>query len=108
MIERPGWNSERLSQVSEKFRDYWLAKSGQSATKRDWFAVWRNWVREEREQVNGHGNGNMSEYQQMQVEKHKANKRFSEQLHGHQTHEREPIDITPDSTPAKRLDGPPF
>lgn len=29
----------------EKFRDYWLAKAGKDATKRDWPATWRNWVR---------------------------------------------------------------
>jgi hypothetical protein len=28
-----------------KFRDYWAAKSGQGATKQDWQATWRNWVR---------------------------------------------------------------
>lgn len=29
----------------EKFRDYWHAKTGQGATKRDWAATWRNWIR---------------------------------------------------------------
>lgn len=29
----------------EKFRDYWHAKTGQGATKRDWPATWRNWIR---------------------------------------------------------------
>lgn len=28
-----------------KFKDYWLAKTGKDATKADWFATWRNWVR---------------------------------------------------------------
>lgn len=28
-----------------KFRDYWAAKTGQGATKQDWQATWRNWVR---------------------------------------------------------------
>ena len=27
------------------FRDYWLARSGQIAVKRDWDATWRNWIR---------------------------------------------------------------
>lgn len=35
----------------EKFRDYWHAKTGQAATKRDWSATWRNWIR------NAHGSG---------------------------------------------------
>ena len=34
--------------VWDCFRDYWVAKTGQAATKRDWFATWRNWVRRER------------------------------------------------------------
>lgn len=28
-----------------KFRDHWAAKTGQDATKADWMAAWRNWVR---------------------------------------------------------------
>lgn len=28
-----------------KFRDYWTAKAGKDATKLDWQATWRNWVR---------------------------------------------------------------
>jgi hypothetical protein len=29
---------------TEKFRNYWLAKTGSSATKRDWSATWKNWI----------------------------------------------------------------
>lgn len=29
----------------DKFRDYWLAKSGKDATKLDWQRTWRNWLR---------------------------------------------------------------
>lgn len=29
----------------EKFHDYWIAKTGQSAVKSDWIATWRNWLR---------------------------------------------------------------
>jgi hypothetical protein len=28
-----------------KFIDYWMAKSGKDATKNDWNATWRNWIR---------------------------------------------------------------
>lgn len=28
-----------------KFRDYWKGKSGKDATKADWPATWRNWIR---------------------------------------------------------------
>lgn len=33
-----------------KFKDFWIAKPGKAGTKLDWFATWRNWVREERQQ----------------------------------------------------------
>lgn len=36
-------------QTYYKFCDYWL---GNGETKADWFATWRNWVRNERKQVN--------------------------------------------------------
>ena len=29
----------------EKFRDYWHARAGPGAVKRDWSATWRNWCR---------------------------------------------------------------
>lgn len=35
----------------EKFRDYWHGVTGAKATKRDWPATWRNWIR------NAHGSG---------------------------------------------------
>lgn len=28
-----------------KFVDYWTAKAGKDATKLDWDATWRNWIR---------------------------------------------------------------
>lgn len=33
------------------FRDYWAAKTGQGATKADWQATWRNWVRRAAERL---------------------------------------------------------
>lgn len=30
---------------ADKFRDWWHAKSGREATKLDWKATWRNWIR---------------------------------------------------------------
>lgn len=32
----------------EKFRDFWTAKAGRDATKLDWAATWRNWIRNAR------------------------------------------------------------
>lgn len=34
--------------VSAAFADYWRAKPGKDGLKLDWFATWRNWVRNER------------------------------------------------------------
>lgn len=30
---------------ADKFKDYWTAKAGKNATKLDWSATWRNWIR---------------------------------------------------------------
>jgi hypothetical protein len=35
--------------VGEQFRDYWSAKAGSGATKLDWQATWRNWVRNQKQ-----------------------------------------------------------
>ncbi|WP_375666524.1 DUF1376 domain-containing protein [Bartonella sp. TT121SHDZB] len=40
-----GLPPERVKVEIAKFRDYWKAKSGANATKTDWQATWRNWVR---------------------------------------------------------------
>ena len=34
-----------VTDEAEKFRDYWIAKTGNAATKLDWQATWRNWCR---------------------------------------------------------------
>jgi hypothetical protein len=39
----------RMSQIlialeAQKFKNYWIAKAGAGATKRDWSATWRNWI----------------------------------------------------------------
>lgn len=36
-----------------QFRDYWVAKSGRNATKVDWPATWRRWIREEIDRSGG-------------------------------------------------------
>lgn len=43
--ERPDLN---LEMVAKKFKDYWHGVAGKDATKRDWQATWRNWVRNEK------------------------------------------------------------
>lgn len=36
---------------TEKFSDYWHAKTGRDATKRNWDGTWRNWMRKAEEQT---------------------------------------------------------
>lgn len=45
--EQPSWTSEHTRKVADKFRDYWIAQSGQKGVMLDWEATWRNWVRRE-------------------------------------------------------------
>lgn len=42
---------------TEKFIDYWKAKSGRDAAKTDWSATWRNWLRKANEQTGGRASG---------------------------------------------------
>jgi uncharacterized protein YdaU (DUF1376 family) len=43
-----GLNAAEAKTEAAKFRDYWIAKSGNEATKLDWGATWRNWCRNSR------------------------------------------------------------
>lgn len=48
--EMVAWGRENVPTVNgaletAKFVDYWRAKSGAGATKTDWVATWRNWMR---------------------------------------------------------------
>lgn len=40
-----GYSEQVVRLEAEKFRDYWISKSGKDAAKLDWFATWRNWIR---------------------------------------------------------------
>lgn len=51
--EFPYLSSEALIAEHRKFCDYWNAKTGAQATKMDWDATWRNWMRKSQENVNG-------------------------------------------------------
>jgi hypothetical protein len=51
---------EDINREADKFRDYWIAKSGREACKLDWSATWRNWVRSDFRKRNGSGAGNAS------------------------------------------------
>lgn len=52
----PGYTREWFSATANKFRDYWVAKTGKDATKADWLATWRNWVRNDIEYNRGKAN----------------------------------------------------
>ncbi|MBF0309225.1 MAG: DUF1376 domain-containing protein [Magnetococcales bacterium] len=47
--EKPSWTAGYIDQVAAAFADYWHGKAGQGATKTDWYATWRNWVRQQRD-----------------------------------------------------------
>lgn len=40
-----GLDAKFIRQQTAVFRDYWIAKAGANATKLDWQATWRNWMR---------------------------------------------------------------
>lgn len=52
----PDYTREWFSATAHKFRDYWVAKTGKDATKADWLATWRNWVRNDLEYNRGKSN----------------------------------------------------
>ncbi len=45
---RPDLPETSIAGIFAEFKDYWIALSGQKATKTDWLATWRNWVRREK------------------------------------------------------------
>jgi uncharacterized protein YdaU (DUF1376 family) len=47
--ERPDLNPQA---IWNQFKDYWIAQGGQKGAKLDWFATWRNWVRNQKSVVN--------------------------------------------------------
>lgn len=56
MMLNPDYSREWFSATAHKFRDYWVAKTGKDATKADWLATWRNWVRNDLEFNRGKNN----------------------------------------------------
>lgn len=53
MKER-GWSRADAETEAANFADFWHAKPGKDGCKLDWFATWRNWVRNSR-RANGNG-----------------------------------------------------
>jgi len=46
---KPNLSDLAIQDEMDRFNDYWTAKSGQSATKIDWLATWRNWIRDSKQ-----------------------------------------------------------
>lgn len=46
--DRPEFPTATMEREGQKFADHWRAATGKNATKLDWFATWRNWVRNAR------------------------------------------------------------
>lgn len=44
----PEFDQQALLAIAEDFRDYWTAKTGAQATKLDWHATWRRWMRNQK------------------------------------------------------------
>lgn len=42
---KQGLSVQELRFEFEQFKDYWSAKTGKDATKKDWQATWRQWIR---------------------------------------------------------------
>lgn len=48
-----GWPESVIRTEADKFKDYWIARTGRDATKADWLATWRNWMRNCKTQQKG-------------------------------------------------------
>lgn len=57
LLERTDWKTDDVRKCAERFKDFWIAKSGKDATKLDWEATWRNWVRNENSQQKAKSGG---------------------------------------------------
>lgn len=45
----PKWTEAEIRMIGDKFKDHWIAASGNGASKLDWDATWRNWCRNEQQ-----------------------------------------------------------
>ncbi|MCZ2158840.1 YdaU family protein [Bartonella sp. 220] len=61
-----GLPPERVKVEMAKFRDYWKAKTGKDATKIDWQATWRNWIRNSKDHKINQIGGNYGNHSQRQ------------------------------------------
>lgn len=69
-----------VAREAEKFRDYWTAKAGKDATKLDWNATWRNWIRNAREEF---GRSSASQRESLTEQGARLNRDFDLREGGH-------------------------
>jgi len=59
LTEQPTWTAEHVRKVAAMFKNHWIAASGRSAAKLNWYATWQNWCWKEPAlkgaTLNGHG-----------------------------------------------------
>jgi len=72
-----GLSRERVLTEAERFRNYWVAKSGRDAAKLDWEATWRNWILKA---VDDQGSGKKTYAEQAQDFKDKQAEKFYQPL----------------------------
>ena len=44
-----GWGVKKIVELSEDFKDYWIAKNGKDAIKLSWKRTWQRWCRKQQE-----------------------------------------------------------
>ncbi|WP_273757141.1 DUF1376 domain-containing protein [Bartonella sp. MM73XJBT] len=67
-----GLPPERIKIEIAKFRDYWRSKAGANATKTDWQATWRNWVRNSKDHKINQQGGNYGKTSTKQTEQQRG------------------------------------
>jgi uncharacterized protein YdaU (DUF1376 family) len=72
--EKPLLADDDIRKIGENFKDHWISSSGKNATKLDWFAAWRIWVRKEPDAPRK--NGIMTAQQQRDLNNKKSSDEF--------------------------------
>jgi uncharacterized protein YdaU (DUF1376 family) len=71
-----GFATNCINEQADRFRDYWVAKAGSGGMKLDWFATWRNWMR------NSNGNSQQTSKETGNAGNSKSNQRVAAFLAG--------------------------
>lgn len=59
-----GFEPNKVRFIADEFKDYWIGVSGAKATKKDWPATWRNWIRRKTQDQQPINKGNVRSFQQ--------------------------------------------